>query len=223
MFSTWQRQTAKRTSLASTRRRARRRPQLERLEDRLAPAVHTWVGDGNCRWDEPDNWDDAGTPWDDPEAVIVFPNEDVDCMRSWYFRKDEPANQSIQAIRFDRGGYRVDDFRPVRPPGLIRLRERIDSVGSNTITADILLDNFGPGALTFNVASNGELRLTGDISGSSDSRNDLLKSGPGRLVLTGRNTYQASTLVGAGTLVVGAANALPSGRLVNIQFGQRWT
>nr|WP_255263533.1 autotransporter-associated beta strand repeat-containing protein [Pseudomonas aegrilactucae] len=53
------------------------------------------------------------------------------------------------------------------------------------------------------------LALTGVISGAGG----LVKSGTGDLTLSGNNTYQGDTLLGAGTLIVGSDSALGVGTL----------
>ena len=48
------------------------RPRLERLEDRLAPATYTWLGDAGPLWSSPRNWDDADDPKEALKALQDF-------------------------------------------------------------------------------------------------------------------------------------------------------
>lgn len=59
---------------------------------------------------------------------------------------------------------------------------------------------------TLNVAG-GSLSLNGAVTGAGT----LTKAGPGTLILAGPNTYSGDTIVAAGTLQLGAANAIPDG------------
>ena len=49
------------------------RLQVEALENRLAPAVHTWTGMASNLWSNPANWQ-GGSPAGDPKAELVFPS-----------------------------------------------------------------------------------------------------------------------------------------------------
>ncbi|MEX0448647.1 YDG domain-containing protein [Spiribacter sp. 221] len=69
--------------------------------------------------------------------------------------------------------------------------------GPITLTGDTVID-----------ASSGDLTISGVVSG--DANADLLKTGSGKLVLTGNNTYEGVTTVGAGTLEARDSNATPT-------------
>jgi fibronectin-binding autotransporter adhesin len=55
--------------------------------------------------------------------------------------------------------------------------------------------------------------LSGNISG--DAYSSLTKTGPGRLVLSGSNSYGGATTVNGGTLDIPSANSFPSGTSLN--------
>jgi autotransporter-associated beta strand protein len=77
---------------------------------------------------------------------------------------------------------------------------------ANTITLN--------GADTIDTQANG-ITLTGPIGGTGG----LIKTGTGRLVLSGNNTYSGATNVNAGTLGAGAATALSSASAFTIAAG----
>src|SRR5690606_36389504 len=52
------------------------------------------------------------------------------------------------------------------------------------------------------------LHLSGDIANTVNARAGLLKSGPGTLMLTGRNSYRGNTIVLAGALHVAGDSAM---------------
>src|SRR5690242_15946900 len=47
---------------------------LERLEDRLAPATHIWIGAVDGSWSNNANWADNSSPAGDTSADLVFPS-----------------------------------------------------------------------------------------------------------------------------------------------------
>src|SRR5260370_948778 len=50
------------------------RPQLERLEDRLAPANHSWTGlGGDLLWSDPKNWDIGAPAYGESDTILNFP------------------------------------------------------------------------------------------------------------------------------------------------------
>lgn len=54
----------------------------------------------------------------------------------------------------------------------------------------------------------GDISLAGNIS--VNGTNGILKGGPGTLILSGTNTYSGTTTLGAGTLLLNSAGALPA-------------
>jgi autotransporter-associated beta strand protein len=89
--------------------------------------------------------------------------------------------------------------------GTLQLGDGVANNGSvvGNITDNAVLAFANPYALTYG----------GAISGSGA----LMKSGPGRLVLTGNNSYSGGTTVSGGTLVVSSPTALGSGQSLVVQ------
>lgn len=75
-------------------------------------------------------------------------------------------------------------------------------IGDGGPAGSIVGDVINNRNLAFNRSNN--LNFAGDISGTGD----LIKNGNGALTLSGSNTYSGDTNVNAGTLRIGAANAL---------------
>src|SRR5436309_4912726 len=94
---------------------------------------------------------------------------------------------------------------------------------------------FGGGTLettaSFTLATNRGIALTGAGTISTDpgttltyggiiaGASPLTKAGTGTLIVSGANTYTGATAISAGTLQLGATNAVPSGRAVTVSGG----
>src|SRR5881296_980062 len=94
---------------------------------------------------------------------------------------------------------------------------------------------FGGGTLrttaSFTVAANRGIALTGAGTISTDpgttltyggiiaGASPLTKAGTGTLIVSGANTYTGATAISAGTLQLGATNAVPSGSAVTVSGG----
>jgi RHS repeat-associated protein len=87
-----------------------------------------------------------------------------------------------------------------------------DVPGSLTVSGDI--DNAGYG-LTVDTGSSQSSTLSGSISGVGG----LIKSGAGKVVLSGSNSFSGGTTVTAGTLVVALAGSLPDGSNLTVGSG----
>lgn len=78
-----------RRAFGSPVRLGRRRPQLELLEDRLVPAVVTWVG-GSGDWDTPSHWSTGSLPTPADDVLINTPSVTVTHSQS--------ANDSVRTL-----------------------------------------------------------------------------------------------------------------------------
>src|SRR5438105_907743 len=72
MFGTWLPPFARYRSRNKRARYTICLPRLEALEDRLAPATHTWTGGASALWSNNANWT-GNSPAGDVGADLVFP------------------------------------------------------------------------------------------------------------------------------------------------------
>src|SRR5262249_41400416 len=109
--------------------------------------------------------------------------------------------------------------------GIGATTDRLFQMGSSTFTANATIDSSGTGALQFtntgtivqSGVTNRTLTLTGNNTANNlianalaDGAGTLLsvaKSGSGRWILSGSNTYTGTTIVNSGTLQFNGANA----------------
>ena len=85
-----------------------------------------------------------------------------------------------------------------------------NATGTGPISVNIDAANVAPNSTTFNNTKDYVLGSTGGFGISSGS---LLKNGSGKLTINNANTYPSGTIVNAGTLQLGNANAIGSGLL----------
>ncbi|GAA5125582.1 autotransporter-associated beta strand repeat-containing protein [Luteolibacter yonseiensis] len=120
----------------------------------------------------------------------------------------------ISALRFDSAtSYNVDvansnTSRTSTIGGiLVTANAAASSIGGNGRTNAFIRPNRSSGgaAHTFNVIQNSpnDFTIAAIIGNSSSSTGVLVKSGPGRLILTGANGYRSGTVIHEGTIQVG--------------------
>ena len=88
------------------------------------------------------------------------------------------------------------------------------SAGSQTIAAPVVLEN----NVNVAVAGGTSLTISGGI-GQSGGSQGLTLSGGGTMILSGTDNYSGGTVVSAGTLIVTAPAALPSGGSLTVGAG----
>jgi hypothetical protein len=152
MIRTWWRQATQSKSPSSrgnrrtaSRRQQSFRPCLDRLEDRLAPASHTWSGGAgilNPNWSSPANWSVGGAPQaNENNVVLTFPAVVNHASRN------DVAGLLIDQVSFQAGGYTLSGNRLTLNPAA----SVTANAGANTIDADIQLSSTGTN--TFSVAT----------------------------------------------------------------------
>ncbi len=117
-------------------------------------------------------------------------------------------------------GSMVSDFNNMRVTGTVRLdsSERIGDASAVTVLGTLNLD--GKNETIGSLAGSGQVQLgsaalavagssSTSFSGVISQSGDLVRKGAGMLTLSGANTYSGSTRIEAGTLKIGATNALP--------------
>jgi fibronectin-binding autotransporter adhesin len=80
--------------------------------------------------------------------------------------------------------------------------------GALVFTSDFSAGGEGAKTLTLTGSNTAGNRIGGAIVNSSNGTTSVTKSGPGKWILSGANTYTGRTIVSAGTLALGASNVL---------------
>jgi autotransporter-associated beta strand protein len=189
-------------------RRPPSRPQLEPLEDRLAPATLTWSGGASQLWSNPDNWVEHITPYTVPPGEfvdLVFPRGGAATKVSIH---DLPDLAVINSITFEDPGYTIKGGEIKFLVGSI-----VNAIpsGSNLIANAKLLvgEPISLRDLYIDCQGNSTLNVVSDIVGGGR----LVKVGPGELYLPGHNSYRDGTELREGTITVDSDTALGVGRL----------
>jgi autotransporter-associated beta strand protein len=194
-----------------------RRPQLEILEDRLAPANHIWSGFGATDlWSDINNWQGKSAPTPgESNVTLEFSNLLVQPNST-----NNLTNLSVTSITFYGSGY-VLRGAPITFAGDTTVTDK--AAGTNVIAFRLLQEpvSFGDFSFfdhVFDVAAGATLQITGKITGAP-VLNSVHKVGPGALILSNPdNDYGGATEVDAGILQ-GAAGAIPPTSPVSVSPG----
>jgi autotransporter-associated beta strand protein len=187
------------------------RPLLEALEERAVPTIVTWGGNAffNGDWTNGANWIGGQAP--KPGDDLVFPNGGG---RLSTGTNDFTAGTNFHSITFTGSGYVLNGNRILL--GSVSATNAggvTNSAGSNTIALPLQLAGSTSSSvfpeIAFSVASGTTLTVSGVISGTSPLTS-LSKLDTGLLILSGANTYEATTLVKAGPLRASSNTALGS-------------
>ena len=207
MLRSWLRSLTRRSSRPAIRPVFR--PRLEALEDRLAPATHTWTGGagaGNPYWSVAANWS-GGVPFGDPNATLVFAPAANEISVNNY------NGLTINSVSFTATGYSVQGnaFFLGGANGI-----SASLAGSpNVIAAPVNLIGAveGPPVFyPFSVATGANLDLAGTITDSGLGAG-LSLTGAGTHTLGGANTFHGGVDLNGGTLDLGTNTALGTGDL----------
>jgi autotransporter-associated beta strand protein len=208
------------------------RPWLEILEDRLAPATHTWTGLSatSSNWSDPANWDVAGPP-----VAGTLDNQLAFPAAAQLSNTNDINNLFASSISFTAPGY-VLGGNVIALGGDTTISAAISS-GTDTIALPIDQFYFSGGsdlsAYHYNhvidVAGGGTLAVSGQINGFFADLNVggvvfnpnlLRKTDAGALVLSnGTNSWSGDTFLDAGTLRQAAAGAIPNSTCVQVAAG----
>src|SRR5262249_41376937 len=135
-------------SRRAARGRIERRPFLEALERRLAPATHTWIGGTASNvWSNDANWAGGAPVVGEMNVVLIFPNSPN------LTSTNDIANLTVQSLTFTAGGYTVNGSAFTLTSGITV--DTAVTAGTETFNTDITLG----AAPTFTVA-NTETTLT---------------------------------------------------------------
>ncbi|MFN4261141.1 MAG: beta strand repeat-containing protein [Gemmataceae bacterium] len=200
-------------------RRYFRRLELERLEDRLAPATAIWTGAaGDGLWTTAANWNGGVAPVAGDD--LIFP----DGAATLTVTNDFTVGTTFSTITINGGDYTLNGNALFLSGGRISSSATTVNV-TNTINLTILANNpltiknvyptthfvfNGPidmGAHTMTLGGTGDIRLFGVISGTNATA--IVKQGIGLTWITGNNTFSGTVFVNEGILVA-QGNALGS-------------
>ncbi len=168
----------------------------------------TWVGATDSDWGTGGNWNAAGVPANNASPLLfgtTGANASVDLgsagrtVTGLLFSSavgTTIASASTQTLTFDNGASDVG----------------VTADGTHAITAAVALSSNA----SFNVG--GQLTMGAAISQTAAGKT-LTKLGNGVLILNAASTYSGATTIGAGTIRMGVANALPSGGAVTVGGG----
>jgi autotransporter-associated beta strand protein len=228
MFRTWYRRwlnwigrvAAPRQRPTEARRRSSRRLLLEALEDRLAPATHTWTGAVSSNWSDANNWI-GGSPYTDHSSpiAVVFPATGVVRFTSTV---DNTLFQDVDSLTFNQSGFTINGASLIFNGNTTITAN--NTSGANTIANVIDQEPVVMGAFEFfdhvyQVAGSSTVNIAGQITSHSSS-NLLDKTGTGVLKLSAAsNNYTGPTDIHGGTLLVGAINNLPNQTAVSVDAG----
>jgi autotransporter-associated beta strand protein len=172
---------------------------LEPLEDRLAPAVHTWTGAVDGSWANDANWL-GGSPAGDMSADLVFSSNAMNFINT----NDITTPFGVQSITFSGDtSYTIGGNPLSLNSGGVLLDSTVTSA-ADTLNLDITLGV----AQTWSVTGpNATLVMNGMLSGGTGA--GLTKAANGTLSLAGGNALlQGGVTLNAGVLLVGNAMAL---------------
>ena len=206
---------------ARCRPMTRLRPQLDRLEDRLAPATAlTWTGAVSQLGSDPANWAEGRTP------ILEAPFGSGRGVE--YFDLFFPANVpnkvcdfsgiyvAANSITFSDAGYTIrGGALDLGKPGITSAALS----GTNAIETRLTLDENEPNseAIPFWIFGQNTLQVSASITdvglfGTITAPRELRQIGTGTLILSGIND-QDSTAIEEGTLIVAGTSALGNGPL----------
>jgi autotransporter-associated beta strand protein len=187
-------------------------PQLEALEQRLAPAGYLWIGAAGPLWSANENWSsgesDQHAPYGDASAELFFAGS-----LPFQTIHDFTGPTTMQSITFSQTG----EYSLSAGPGasIITLTGDIRSHLGGTGTISLPL-NFSGVQHQFNLEGDGAIELSGNLSGDGLFN----KVGPGTLVMSGdHSSFQGLILVKEGTLQLGSDQGLGDDEMIGLEQG----
>jgi hypothetical protein len=162
-----------------------RRPGLEGLEVRIAPAIDTWTGAVSANWMDAGNWTSGVAPsvGDD----LVFPASAGHMTNNNNF----PTGTQFSSITIQGPGYDLTGNALSLSTGITASY----STGTSTDAIDTALTGV---VAPITVSTGGTLDITGILSGSAGTN----VTGGGTLELSAINKYTGPTTIGAGTTLL---------------------
>lgn len=196
-------------------KKPRYRVAFEQLEDRLAPAINSFIWDGgggagNTNWASGINWIGDTAPPVAPAAGdqthLVFPVDPLNLIPKNTFNNF--TNAFFNTITIDENGYTLAGnaitLGSASTPGTLLVQSGVGA--GSTVSFDI---KFGgtSGNQVFDLLSGAQLTVSGKLSGPNGVV--LSKQDPGTLILSGDNSGITGAInISGGALQVRHANAL---------------
>ncbi len=188
------------STLVQPRRRpirnaARRNPRrdgtrllLELLEDRFAPAAHTWTGGGaDGLWSNAANWDTAltATEGTTENVTLLFPSGITNKSMT-----QDISGLIVDQMQFQADGYSVNvaqtlTLRDGFDPGLPVTLQIGAEVGTTTFTGGTITVAASSAAPEINASSNCAVNIGSVLAGTVGYNSD----GSGTVTLSGANTF----------------------------------
>jgi large repetitive protein len=197
-----------------------RRPRLEILEPRLAPATRTWTGAGTDNlWMDPQNWSGNVAPVPGQDSLL-FPGTAAQFTAVNNFS----SGSDFLSITFSGGGYTLSG-NPIQLGSQSNGTGSLtDNSGATTNTINLNIAFAGPrqggfvGTETFSATPGTLLTIAGQISGPSSVQ--LQTRNTGTLVFSGDNSgYSGPITVNQGALQIESATALGSNNSTAVLAG----
>src|SRR5438034_184695 len=174
------------------------------LAPRGAAQTFTWTGASNPNWKTNGNWLGGAAPTGNGGENLVFPSGAANLTNN-----NNLKGTSFNSITISGSGYTVGGNATTLTGSLA------DSSVAGTNTISLGLTFAATRTVTVSNAATTPTITGGIIAGASP----LTKAGTGTLIVSGANTYTGATAISAGTLQLGATNAVPSGSAVTVSGG----
>jgi autotransporter-associated beta strand protein len=165
-------------------------------------SVLTWTGQNSSYWNNAANWTGGGTgevPGDDDTLKFAA--------GAFTSINDMPTSPEINTITIS-GAHAIYSWDYTGTPKSIIVKNKIECTIANA-TINGYLKLLGNVAISVGSTASITLTLNASISDYLGSAN-IEKTGTGKLVLNGANTYSGGTTISAGTLQIGNTSALGS-------------
>ena len=193
-FSRWLSQADRALSRSSPFRRVFLR--CEGLEDRVTPAIHTWIGPNNGSWSRSENWAGSSPPTaGEVGAQLVFNGTSFDSV-------DNIPGLVVDSIAFN-ANHGVLLSTPLFLNGGVGFAQ-IEATSTNVTFAGAAINLIGAASSEFNTGFSGNMFFLNNLGGAQG----MNTIGSGTVTFRGAATYSGSTHVDRGVLVLdNAANA----------------
>jgi len=170
------------------------RPGLAALEDRTAPAAHTWITNGAGLWSDPANWAGGDIP-DSGEAAPITVNFATPAVITVV---GVDPNLQLDGILFSAGGTILNLTTPLRLTTANFVETITANSTGNQINGTAALTFLGNGDHDLRVGAGNVLLINAPVVGA----NGIVKTGDGTVQLAGNNTLAGTFRAADGTTIL---------------------